>query len=249
MARKAINNSFYEDLKERWYSAFDHPIALLRAENKVRTPWVIQEVEKRIGKGAKILDIGCGGGLLTNALSEHGFEVTGIDISKESLQVAHNADNTKKVRYLYANAYDIPLQSGSFDVVCAMDILEHVESAEKLISESARLLKPNGLFFFHTFNKNPISFFIIIKGVEWFVKNTPPNMHVYNLFLPPKKLAKMCHSSGLRTEKMLGLNPKIGLPFWKMLFSGIVPHNFEFTFCKNLLTGYVGIANKEVFHG
>lgn len=239
-----INNAFYDGLKEGWYTSFDHPIALLRAENKVRSPWVIEEIERQAGKGAKVLDVGCGAGFLSNDLGLKNFDVTGIDLSKESLHIARSFDTTKKVKYQHANAYALPFRDGSFDAVVAMDILEHVEDPAKLIEEASRVLRQGGLFFFHTFNKNFLSYLIIIKGVEWCVKNAPLNMHVYDLFIPPKKLTQLCDDADLSVLTMRGLRPKMTPALWKMVFSGTIPDDFEFTFCKNLLTGYVGIAIK-----
>jgi 2-polyprenyl-6-hydroxyphenyl methylase/3-demethylubiquinone-9 3-methyltransferase len=239
-----INNEFYEDLQENWYTAFDHPIALLRAENAVRTPWIISEIEKRFATPAKVLDVGCGGGFLTNALAERGHITTGIDLSETSLEVAKKHDSTGKVRYLYANGYNLPFENESFDAVCAMDILEHVEAPEKIIAEASRVLRPGGLFFFHTFNRNWLSYMVVIKGVDLFVKNAPKNMHVYELFIKPSELKEMCFEHNLKVENMVGLTPQIGVAFWKMLFTRSVPEDFRFAFSKSLTTGYCGFALK-----
>ena len=249
MERKArnqilINNDFYDFLEDGWYTAYDHPVALLRAENAARLPWIIEAMQKRMGNFAKVLDVGCGAGLLSNPLSLKGYDITGIDLSKESLLCAERFDSSKKVKYLYGNATDLPFDKGSFDVVLAMDILEHVENPKKLIQECARVLKRKGLFFFHTFNKNFFSYLMVIKGVEWFVKNTPKNMHVYNLFIKPKELFEMCQSCDLYADTWIGLRPKFSLSFLKMLLTKQVPDNFNFTLSKSLLTGYMGVAVK-----
>ena len=156
-----INNDFYEELGDGWYTATDHPIALLRAENKVRVPWILSE----IGPRKTVLDIGCGAGILTNALAEKGHTVHGIDLSERSLQVAKTRDATQSVVYKQASGYSLPYPAQTFDVVCAMDLLEHVEEPQKIIAEASRVLKPNGLFFFHTFNRNLLSYLLIIKAV------------------------------------------------------------------------------------
>lgn len=238
---KTINNEFYEDLEERWYTASDHPIALLRAENAVRVPWIMAQ----IGKKKKVLDIGCGAGILTNALAKEGHIVHGIDLSKKSLEVAHNYDITKKVVYTQANAYSLPLNDKEFDVVCAMDVLEHVEEPSLVISEASRVLKKGGLFFFHTFNRNFLSYLIVIKGVDWFVPNAPKNMHVYPLFIKPDELEEICESRDLKIVELLGFSPKIfSKPFWKMVFTKKIPQDISFSFSKNLSTGYCGFARK-----
>lgn len=241
-----INNAFYDALQEKWYTAKDHPVALLRAENAVRSPWVAREIAQRFDLSAKVLDIGCGAGFLTNYLAQEGYEVTGIDLSRSSLKEAQAYDRSKRVKYLYADAYDLPFEEDSFDVVCAMDILEHVEQPARLIQQASRVLRKGGLFFFHTFNRNLLSRLIVIKGVEWFVKNTPPNMHVYSLFITPQELTHMCAKEHIQVDSLIGFMPKVGSKaFWQMLWTRDVPEDFQFHFVKSLATGYCGIATKR----
>jgi 2-polyprenyl-6-hydroxyphenyl methylase/3-demethylubiquinone-9 3-methyltransferase len=237
-----INNDFYEKLGDQWTSEQSHPVALLRAENRVRNPWIAARLKPK----SKVLDIGCGAGFLTNDLAERGHAVTGIDLSEKSLEVARKTDVTKSVIYENASATALPYLDDSFDVVCAMDLLEHVTEPEKVVSESARVLKPGGLFFFHTFNRNFLSYIIVIKGVEWFVKNTPPNMHVYPLFIKPKELIQMGKSCGLVLSQIHGLAPNWRKwPFWRMLFTRTVPPDLTFTITPSLVTGYFGFFAKK----
>ncbi len=239
---KTINNEFYDDLAEGWYTSYDHPIALLRAENTLRVPWIIEQ----IGKNKIVLDIGCGAGILTNALAQAGHTTFGIDLSANSLTIARKQDATHSVSYQVANAYSLPYPDHSFEVVCAMDILEHVEEPSLLISEASRVLKPGGLFFFHTFNRNLLSYLLVIKGVEWCVRNTPKNMHIYPLFIKPEELHELCLEKDLSIKKLLGFRPKIfSTPFLKMVFTRKVPPDFSFCFSKSLATGYCGYAQKN----
>ncbi len=246
MEREIINNAFYDELHEKWYTADNHPIALLRAENKARVPWVRQHIKHHFSeKPCSILDVGCGAGFLTNSLALDGHNVSGIDLSDESLKVAREKDSTRSVAYQSGDAYALPFSEGSFDVVCAMDLLEHVEDPQKVVTQAARILKPGGLFFFHTFNRNPISWLFVIKGVEWFVSNTPSRMHLYNLFIKPKELKIYCEKNRLNVHTMKGLNPKLtSRAFWKMLFSRKVPSDFTFALSSSLISGYVGYAIK-----
>ena len=243
---KMINNEFYNDLHDGWYTESNHPVALLRAENRLRTPWIIKEINAKFSRKIDVLDIGCGAGFLTNALSQEGHNVTGIDFSKASLSIAKKFDKTGKVCYQQANAYSLPFPDESFDAVSALDVLEHVEDPKQLIAEAARVLKPHGLFFFHTFNRNFLSYLMIIKGVEWFVRNTPKNIHVYSLFLKPKELIHYCQNHRLQVVKIVGMIPKMNSwPFWKMLLTRKVSDHFSFDFCRSLMTGYLGFSEKR----
>ncbi|HUD01952.1 MAG TPA: bifunctional 2-polyprenyl-6-hydroxyphenol methylase/3-demethylubiquinol 3-O-methyltransferase UbiG [Rhabdochlamydiaceae bacterium] len=238
---KTINNDFYEELGDKWVAASDHPIALLRAENRLRNPWIAS----RLPSHAKVLDMGCGAGFLTHDLARLGHEVTGIDLSEDSLRIAKKLDETGRIKYIQGDATAVPLPENSLDVVCAMDLLEHVENPKAVIQEAARLLKPGGLFFFHTFNRTFLSWLVVIKGVEWCVKNAPPDMHIFRLFITPEELQKMCEDQGLQMEEMRGLNVKFSSkPFWQMVFKRIVPEDLEFIFTDSLKTGYSGVSRK-----
>lgn len=240
-----INNDFYEELEEKWLEAHDHPVALLRAENALRLPWMQEEIAKRFQRPCEILDVGCGAGLLTNYLAKQGHQVHGIDLSRSSLRIASQTDTTHSVHYKVANAYSLPFPGASFDVVCAMDVLEHVEKPEAVIAECARVLKSKGTFFFHTFNRNFLSWLLVIKGVEWSFNNTPENMHVYPLFIKPKELAEMCGKNELKMIEVRGMRPSFRpLPLWKLFCNKQVPEDFSFVFSRSLKTGYIGFCNK-----
>lgn len=236
-----INNTFYDELGEDWHENSSHPVALLRAENALRNPWLAEMIPSK----SKVLDIGCGAGFLTNFLAQRGHEVYGIDLSPKSLEVARSKDRTGLVQYQIGNGTKLSFGEKSFDAVVAMDVLEHVEDPEKVVAEASRVLKSGGLFFFHTFNRNFLSWLIVIKGVEWCVKNTPRNMHIYPLFIKPSELSVLCSKHHMRVECMLGVRPKIGKKaFWKMVLTRNVPNDFEFQFTSSLMTGYSGFAIK-----
>jgi 2-polyprenyl-6-hydroxyphenyl methylase / 3-demethylubiquinone-9 3-methyltransferase len=240
-----VNNHFYDFLDELWHEGSQHPIALLRAENNLRNPWVQTIIEKRLGNGCSVLDMGCGGGLLTNELAQAGHKVCGVDLSPGSLSFAQKKDRTGTVNYVLSPVETLPFPDASFDVVCAMDVLEHVACPAKVVEEASRVLKKDGLFFFHTFNRTWLSWLIVIKGVEWCVRNTPSNMHLHRFFVTPKELSQMCALRQLRVEKILGVAPDIKTKaFWKMILSGEVSPDFRFTFTSSLKTGYSGYSVK-----
>jgi 2-polyprenyl-6-hydroxyphenyl methylase / 3-demethylubiquinone-9 3-methyltransferase len=241
-----VNNDFYDQYGERWYTAHDDPVGLLRAENRVLLPWVVAEIRRvHPEKAIRVLDVGCGAGFLANEMARNGFKVTGIDASERSLEVARRHDLTGSAEYRYGDALHLPFPDQSFEVVCAMDFLEHVEQPAQVVSEAARVLAPGGLFFFHTFNRNFLSWLVVIKGVEWFVKNTPQDMHCLRLFIKPVELGHMCERAGLRTEYFRGMTPVAWKSaFWKMIWTGRVSDDFTFTFSRFTMAGYAGLALK-----
>jgi 2-polyprenyl-6-hydroxyphenyl methylase/3-demethylubiquinone-9 3-methyltransferase len=172
--------------------------------------------------------------------------VTGIDTSERSLAVAARHDATRLVRYTAGDALRLPFADASFDVTCAMDFLEHVEEPGAVVAEAARVLRPGGLFFFHTFNRNWWAWLLVIKGVEWFVRNTPRDLHVYRLFLKPAEVRAMCAANRLTVREMRGLQPSIpSAPLVRLLVSGRVPRDFQFRFTRSTAVGFTGVATKE----
>jgi 2-polyprenyl-6-hydroxyphenyl methylase/3-demethylubiquinone-9 3-methyltransferase len=247
--RAVIDNGLYDGLGERWHEAWDHPVALLRAENALKAPWVAERLRIAMGgRAARVLDIGCGGGFLARALASEGHRVCGLDFSLGSLRAARGPAPFSVAHvpaYVAGDAYRLPFPDAAFDAVCALDFLEHVSAPARAIAEAARVLRPGGLFFFHTFNRNPLAWLIIIKGVEWFVRGTPPRMHVLPLFLKPAELEAMCAKEGLRSEGMRGIRPALGGAFWRMLATRRVPRGFRFRFSGSLALGYLGSALKS----
>jgi 2-polyprenyl-6-hydroxyphenyl methylase / 3-demethylubiquinone-9 3-methyltransferase len=241
-----VNNDIYNHLGERWYTARDNPIALLRAEARARNPWIAGGIRHAFPSGeVKVLDIGCGGGFLSNYLAETGFTVSGLDIAAESLTIARRHDTTGRARYVRGDAYRLPYDDGAFHVACAMDFLEHVDEPGRALTEAARILRPHGLFFFSTFNRNFISWLFVIKGMEWFVKNTPPRLHELSHFIKPDVLRAMCEDSGMRVNELRGFVPRLNKAFWRLLVTGVAADDFNFQFVRNPITGYIGMAIKN----
>jgi len=237
-----VNNTWYADLGSRWHDAQDTPIALLRAEARHRNPWIAEQLGP---EPRAVLDLGCGAGFLANDLAARGHRVTGLDTTPENLAVARLHDRTGSVSYELGDACALPHADATFDVVCAMDLLEHVEDPARLIGEAGRVLKPDGLFFFHTFNRTWQAHLIVIKGVELFVKNTPKDLHVIRLFLRPEEVARMCRRHDLEPGVLRGSRPRFRWPLWRMLATGKVGDDFEFTFTRSTKLGYTGCARKS----
>ena len=241
-----INNAFYDTLGERWYEAEDDPVALLRAEGRLKNPWVLERLQTVFqNKALRVLDIGCGAGFLANSLGHAGLEVVGVDLSEESLNVARRHDATGKVEYRRADALNLPFDPAQFDAVFAMDFLEHVPTPERVVAEAGRVLKAGGLFFFHTFNRNFLSWLFAVQGLRWFVRNTPEHLHVHSLFIRPEELKDSLEESQLALREITGLRPRFSKAFWKLLATRRVPKDFEFIFTPSLKIGYMGWAEKR----
>jgi 2-polyprenyl-6-hydroxyphenyl methylase/3-demethylubiquinone-9 3-methyltransferase len=239
--RRAVNNAWYASLGDRWYRADDTPIALLRAESRHRNPWIAD----RIGPfPRRVLDLGCGAGFLSNYLAARAHAVCGLDADVESLAVARAYDRTRTADYRSGDALALPFPDSAFDVVCAMDLLEHVEDPGALVAEASRVLAPGGMFFFHTFNRTWLAKLVVIDGVRLFVKNTPKDLHVLRLFVSPRELAAMCTRAGLAIAELRGSRPRFRWPLWRMLATGKVGDDFAFTFTNSTQLGFTGFARK-----
>ena len=107
------------------------------------------------------------------------------------------------------------------------------------------MLKPNGVFIFHTFNRNPLAYLIIIKLVEWIVRNTAKNMHVLHLFIKPKELSLYCQEAQMKTLEMVGIKPIFSTITLRSIFTGVVPKSLRFELTKSLMLSYMGIAQKN----
>jgi 2-polyprenyl-6-hydroxyphenyl methylase/3-demethylubiquinone-9 3-methyltransferase len=240
-AKKKVDNSIYEQYGERWYSAHDDPVALLRAETKAKLPWVLARIDRHFGRREiELLDVGCGGGFLSNPLAMAGMRVTGVDLSRDSLRTAQRHDHSRRVRYFLGDAYHLPFRSSSFEAVAAMDLLEHVEDPLAVIRECARVLKPGGIFFFHTFNRNWLSGFLVIKCVEWLVRNTPKHLHVLRLFVTPEEMDSYCRTCRLEPREMVGLRPNWRSVSWRDILRRTVPESMSFTTTNSLRLSYMG---------
>ncbi|MCM2278887.1 MAG: bifunctional 2-polyprenyl-6-hydroxyphenol methylase/3-demethylubiquinol 3-O-methyltransferase UbiG [Oligoflexia bacterium] len=242
---RRIEEGIYETLGEGWYEARDNPVAVLRAEARARDDWVEHVLARAAGKRARVLEVGCGAGFLTNRLAAAGHVVTGLDRAPGSLEIARRHDRGGTATYVAGDALALPFGDRSFDVVAAMDFLEHVETPEKAIAEASRVLRPGGLLFFHTFNRNPLSWLIAIKAMRWFVANTPRDLHLYRLFIKPRELRAMLRRQGCRPCAMRGLRPVFLSPaLLRLVCTGTVPETLRFRLSRSRLVGYLGYAVK-----
>jgi len=158
--------------------------------------------------GRQLVDIGCGGGILAEAMARRGATVTGIDMGEAPLAVArlHQEESGVDVRYLQSTAEALAQQeAGSFDIVCCLEMLEHVPDPGSVISACATLAKPGSSLYFSTINRNPKAFVFAIVGAEHILKLLPAGTHEYAKFIKPSELAGWIRDAGLVVEGMTGL--------------------------------------------
>ncbi|MEF9996548.1 MAG: bifunctional 2-polyprenyl-6-hydroxyphenol methylase/3-demethylubiquinol 3-O-methyltransferase UbiG, partial [Burkholderiaceae bacterium] len=158
--------------------------------------------------GKSVLDVGCGGGVLAEAMAARGAQVTGIDLTVKLLKVAelHSLESGVAVNYQESTAEDWARDhAGQYDVVTCMEMLEHVPDPASVVRAVASLVKPGGRVFFSTINRNPKSFMFAVVGVEYVLKMLPKGTHEYAKFIRPAELARWAREAGLEIGDMAGL--------------------------------------------
>jgi 2-polyprenyl-6-hydroxyphenyl methylase / 3-demethylubiquinone-9 3-methyltransferase len=194
----------FSQLAHRWWDP-NSEFKPLHEINPLRLRW-IDERAALLGK--RVLDVGCGGGILSEAMAARGAEVTGIDLSDKALKVAqlHLQESGKRVTYLHADAEELAqAQPGSFDVVVCMEVLEHIPDPARQVCACARLLKPGGHAFFATINRNPKSFLLAIVAAEYLLGLLPRGTHEYARLIRPSELSSWCRRAGLSVLAMIGM--------------------------------------------
>jgi 2-polyprenyl-6-hydroxyphenyl methylase/3-demethylubiquinone-9 3-methyltransferase len=159
--------------------------------------------------GKSVLDVGCGGGILSESMAGSGAEVTGIDLSDKALQVArlHLLESGKQVDYRSIAVEDLAAeQPGHYDVVTCLEMLEHVPDPSSVIAACAKLVKPGGWIFFSTLNRNPKSYLFAVVGAEYILSLLPRGTHDYAKFIKPSELAQSCRNAGLDLVDLIGMS-------------------------------------------
>jgi 2-polyprenyl-6-hydroxyphenyl methylase/3-demethylubiquinone-9 3-methyltransferase len=160
-------------------------------------------------KGKRVLDVGCGGGILSEAMSAAGARVTGIDVGDKPLKVAqmHLLESGLEVEYRKITVEELAdEQPGAFDVITCMEMLEHVPDPASAINACAQLAKPGCRCFFSTINRNPKSYLFAILGAEYVLNLLPRGTHDYARFITPAELASFCRRAELKTERLIGMS-------------------------------------------
>ena len=173
-------------------------------------PLRLNYIDQHVGlKGKRVLDVGCGGGILSESMSGRGANVTGIDLGEKALKVAqlHQMESGAKVDYRLVAVETLAVeQQESFDVVTCMEMLEHVPDPAAVIEACARLVKPGGTVFFSTINRNPKSYLFAVIGAEYILNMLPRGTHEYEKFIKPSELGQWSRSAGLTTTDIKGMS-------------------------------------------
>lgn len=195
----------FSELAHRWWDP-ESEFRPLHQINPLRLDW-IDGLAPLAGKD--VLDVGCGGGILSDAMARRGARVTGIDLASKALKVAqlHALEAaTPNVRYLESSAEALAAeQPGSFDVVTCMEMIEHVPDVRSVVRACADLVRPGGWVFFSTINRNPKSFLFAIVGAEYVLRLLPRGTHEYAKFVRPSELAAHCRDHRLDLQHTRGM--------------------------------------------
>lgn len=216
----------FSELAHRWWDP-DSEFRPLHQINPLRLDWIVRQVPL---SGARALDVGCGGGILADAMARQGAQVLGIDLATKALRVAqlHALEaQTPNVQYRETSAEALAAEMpGQFDVVTCMEMLEHVPDPASVVRACATLVKPGGWVFFSTINRNPKSFLFAIVGAEYILNLLPKGTHEYARLIKPSELASHCRAAGLDLQSTRGLqyNP-ITRRYW---LSGDTSVNYLF---------------------
>jgi len=196
----------FSELAHRWWDT-ESEFRPLHQINPLRLNW-IQTLVPLAGKN--VVDIGCGGGILSDAMARQGAQVLGIDLAVKSLKVAqlHALEaGTQDVQYREISAEDLATeQAGQFDVVTCMEMLEHVPDPASVVEACAKLVKPGGWVFFSTLNRNPKSFLFAVVGAEYVLNLLPKGTHEYARMIKPSELADWLRAQGLNLVQMKGMS-------------------------------------------
>jgi 2-polyprenyl-6-hydroxyphenyl methylase / 3-demethylubiquinone-9 3-methyltransferase len=216
-----IDNNLYNAEGDIWWKD-DTVLHLLKTSVNPWRAGYQENAIKKLGidpKGKTALEVGSGGGILTEEIARMGFTTTGIDPSSQSIITAsnHAKANGLHINYDKGIGENVPYSDNSFDAVFCCDVLEHVRDLPKVISEISRVLKPNGIFFYDTLNRTFVSKLVAIKIWQQWKRWAfmPPNLHVWEMFIKPAELKELLAKNGLDWKEHIGSSPNISIP--KML--------------------------------
>ena len=208
----------FDALAAQWWDP-DGPMRPLHRMNPLRIAWIDSRIRTRFGAEAvRVLDVGCGAGLATEALAKRGHAVLGIDAAGAALSAAraHAAGQDLPLDYRDAVAEDLLAAPGRFDVVTALEVIEHVADPAAFVATLAALLKPAGLLFVSTMNRTPRSFLTAKLGAEYVLRWLPVGTHDWKKFVTPAELGAYARGAGLRLADVAGMQPDLTRGGWRV---------------------------------
>jgi 2-polyprenyl-6-hydroxyphenyl methylase/3-demethylubiquinone-9 3-methyltransferase len=194
----------FSELAHRWWDP-EGEFRPLHQINPLRLAWIDGKAPLA---GKEVLDVGCGGGILAEAMARSGARVKGVDLADKPLKVAklHLLESTLPVEYEAISAEDLAAREPArYDVVTCMEVLEHVPDPASTIGACARLAKPGGHLFFATINRNPKAYLFAVVGAEYVLRLLPRGTHDYARFIKPSELSRWCRDGGLEVEHLVGM--------------------------------------------
>ena len=195
----------FSDLAHRWWDP-NSEFRPLHEINPLRLDWIDRHAPL---KGKRVLDVGCGGGILSESMASRGATVTGIDLSEKALGVAklHLLESGRSVDYRLSSAEDLATEeAGSYDVLTCMEMLEHVPNPASTIAACAALVKPGGHVFFSTISRNPKAYLFAVIGAEYILQLLPKGTHDYAKFIKPSELSRWAKAVGLEIDEIIGMS-------------------------------------------
>jgi 2-polyprenyl-6-hydroxyphenyl methylase/3-demethylubiquinone-9 3-methyltransferase len=194
----------FDSLAHRWWDPAGE-FKPLHDINPLRLEWIERHLPLA---GGRVLDVGCGGGILAESMARAGAQVTGIDLSEKALRVAelHLGISKLKISYQRAEVETFAAaHAGEFDAVTCMELLEHVPQPAGMVAACARLVRPGGQVFFSTINRNAKAYLFAVVGAEYVLGLLPKGTHDYQRFIRPSELARWSREAGLRVEEVIGM--------------------------------------------
>jgi len=226
--------TIYNQIADQWWSDEVRWVRILKNLASGRLGWFDQALDWR---GKDVLDLGCAGGFMAEAIARRGARVTGIDPARKAIEVArrHAKEECLSIKYDVGMGESLPYRDEAFDIVVCVDVLEHVSDLAKVITEVSRVLKPRGYFAYDTINRTHLARFATITLAEDFLGILPRGTHDPDLFIRPSELRVVMERAGLVPEAIVGLGPngldrRLDPTFGRIPFTGII---------------YMGLAHRQ----